>query len=80
MSSDLASAHPVPSRLRDGPEVPFIGPNMEAYKKAHAESVGPHADKWWAKVRNHVRLLELGAEVRCRWPARLFTGIFPSTP
>lgn len=42
--------HPVPSRLQDGPEVPFIGPNIEAYRKAHAESVGPNADNWWAKV------------------------------
>ncbi|KAI0342470.1 acetyl-coenzyme a synthetase [Trametopsis cervina] len=50
MSIDSVAKHPVPSRLSQGPEVPFIGPNLEAYQKAHAESVGPAADKWWAKM------------------------------
>ena len=50
MSIDSVAKHPVPSRLSQGSEVPHIGPNFEAYQKAHAESVGPAADKWWAKV------------------------------
>ena len=51
MSIDSVAKLPVPPRLSEGSEVPYIGPNFEAYKKAHAESVGPAADKWWAKVR-----------------------------
>ena len=47
---DAVETHPVPPRMTNGTEVPFIGPNMEAYKKAHAETVGENADKWWAKV------------------------------
>ena len=47
---DAVPLHPVPPRMTDGAEVPFIGPNIEAYQKAHAESVGENADKWWAKV------------------------------
>ena len=54
MSYDSIPTHPVPARLKDGPEVPYIGPNLEAYKKAHAETVGANADKWWAKVRSFV--------------------------
>ena len=50
MSIDSVPKLPVPSRLSQGSEVPHIGPNFEAYQKAHAETVGPAADKWWAKV------------------------------
>lgn len=50
MSYDSVPKLPVPSRLTQGSEVPHIGPNFEAYQKAHAETVGPAADKWWAKV------------------------------
>ncbi|GJE91599.1 acetate--CoA ligase [Phanerochaete sordida] len=48
--SESVSVHPVPPRLQNGSEVPYIGPNIEAYKKAHAESIGPNADKWWGKM------------------------------
>ena len=51
MSHDSVPTHPVPPRLRDGAEVPYVGPNFEAYRKAHVETVGENADKWWAKVR-----------------------------
>ena len=50
MSYDSVPTHPIPPRLLNGPEVPYIGPNIEAYRKAHAETVGENADKWWAKV------------------------------
>ncbi|KAI0801962.1 acetyl-coenzyme a synthetase [Irpex lacteus] len=50
MSYDSVPKLPVPSRLTQGSEVPHIGPNFEAYQKAHAETVGPAADKWWAKM------------------------------
>ena len=50
MSIDSVAKLPVPPRLSQGSEVPHIGPNFEAYQKAHAETVGPAADKWWAKV------------------------------
>ena len=47
---DSVPTHPIPPRVKDGPEVPFIGPHYQGYLKAHAETVGPAADKWWAKV------------------------------
>ena len=47
---DAVAKHPIPSRIADGPEVPYIGPHFEAYKKAHAETIGENSDKWWAKV------------------------------
>ncbi|EKM57151.1 uncharacterized protein PHACADRAFT_119425 [Phanerochaete carnosa HHB-10118-sp] len=47
---DAVCTHPIPPRMRNGTEVPFIGPNFEAYKKAHAETVGPNADQWWAQM------------------------------
>ena len=50
MQYDSIPTHPVPPRLLDGPEVSYIGPNIEAYRKAYAETVGENADKWWAKV------------------------------
>jgi acetyl-CoA synthetase len=59
MSIDSVPTHPVPPRMTDGSEVPFIGPNLEAYKKAHAETVGENADKWWAKVFWHLLFLQL---------------------
>ena len=54
--ADIANAAPnlklpIPPRVRDGPEVPWIGPNHAAYCKAHAETIGEHVDDWWAKVR-----------------------------
>lgn len=82
MSIDSVAKHPVPSRLIDGPEVPYIGPHYEAYQKAHAETVGPAADKWWAKVRgwcgDYCDIL-IDVSIR-RWQGRPFTGIVLSTP
>jgi hypothetical protein len=82
MSIDSVATHPVPSRLSDGPEVPFIGPNFEAYKKAHAETVGPNADKWWAKVcRTQEKSgLYFVSDVHSRWQEKHFIGIFRSGP
>jgi acetyl-CoA synthetase len=42
--------HPIAPRLANDPIKPYIAPNIEAYKKAHAETIGPNADEWWAKV------------------------------
>lgn len=50
MSYDSVPTHPVPPRLLDGPEVPYIGPNIEAYRKAYAETVGEDSDKWWGRM------------------------------
>ena len=62
VSYDSVPTHPVPPRMRDGAEVPYIGPNLEAYKKAHAETVGPNADKWWAQVSLHFHRIAVFAQ------------------
>jgi acetyl-CoA synthetase len=42
--------HPVAPRLANGPKKPHVGPNLDAYKAAHAQTLGHESDKWWAKV------------------------------
>lgn len=42
--------HPVAPRLKAGPKQPHIGPDIDAYRSAHKETVGHESDKWWAKV------------------------------
>jgi acetyl-CoA synthetase len=53
---DTANIHPVAPRMLNGHKKPHIGPNVHAYKAAHAETIGQDSDKWWAAVCNH-RLL-----------------------
>jgi hypothetical protein len=43
--------HPIAPRLSNGPKTPHIGPNIQAYKAAHGETIGHESDHWWAKVR-----------------------------
>jgi acetyl-CoA synthetase len=47
---EVTPIHPVAPRLKDGPKKPHVGPNIDAYKAAHAETIGPGSDEWWAKV------------------------------
>jgi len=42
--------YPVAPRLRNGPKKPHIGPNIDAYREVHKESLGTESDKWWEKV------------------------------
>lgn len=45
--------HPVAPRMQEGHvayKKPHVGPHIDAYKMAHAETVGHESDKWWAKV------------------------------
>lgn len=42
--------HPVAPRLQQGPKTPHIGPDIHAYRTAHAETLDPRSDQWWAKV------------------------------
>jgi hypothetical protein len=42
--------HPVAPRMTNGPKKPHIGPHIQAYHEAHAQTVGPQSDAWWAKV------------------------------
>ena len=48
--------YPVPIRLqaKDGDPKPHIGPSIDDYKKAHAETVGEGSDAWWAEVSSHL--------------------------
>ncbi|KAJ7192105.1 acetate--CoA ligase [Mycena pura] len=39
--------YPVAPRLKSNP-TPHIGPDLNAYRAAHAQSVGPGSDQWWA--------------------------------
>ncbi|KIK64245.1 hypothetical protein GYMLUDRAFT_40534 [Collybiopsis luxurians FD-317 M1] len=41
-TNKFKDTHPVP-------EKPHIAPDIEAYKAAHRDTVGPHSDAWWAK-------------------------------
>ncbi|KAJ6473430.1 acetate--CoA ligase [Mycena vitilis] len=40
--------HPVAPRLVDGTHTPHVGPDLAAYRAAHAETVGEGSDAWWA--------------------------------
>lgn len=42
--------HPVAPRLQNGHKKPHVGPNIHAYKAAHAETLGHESDHWWSKV------------------------------
>ncbi|KIJ16586.1 hypothetical protein PAXINDRAFT_11037 [Paxillus involutus ATCC 200175] len=42
--------HPVAPRLLNGPKVPHIGPDIDAYRTAHTQTIGDGSDEWWAKV------------------------------
>jgi acetyl-CoA synthetase len=47
--------HPVAPRLsgkagKAGHKEPHVGPNLAAYRAAHAETVGEGSDAWWAEV------------------------------
>jgi hypothetical protein len=76
-----APIHPVAPRLKNGSKIPHIGPHINAYRLAHAETVGHESDKWWAKVRRHT--LAAGSVpilTRDRPRARRSLGTGPSTP
>ncbi|KAJ7019350.1 acetate--CoA ligase [Mycena alexandri] len=40
--------HPVAARMTSGKHTPHVGPDVAAYSKAHAETVGASSDEWWA--------------------------------
>ncbi|KAF7326595.1 Acetyl-coenzyme A synthetase [Mycena sanguinolenta] len=40
--------HPVAPRMAGGTHKPHVGPDIAAYKAAHAETVGEGSDEWWA--------------------------------
>ena len=42
--------HPIAPKVAAGPKKPHIGPAFEDYAKAHAQTIGPQSDEWWAKV------------------------------
>lgn len=49
-SNEKVPMHPVAPRMAAGPNQPHVGPNIDAYRSAHKETVGHESDKWWAKV------------------------------
>ena len=49
--------HPVAPRMKESHKhykKPHVGPHLDAYKAAHAETIGDESDKWWAKVCLHL--------------------------
>jgi len=44
--------HPVAPRMKNGAKTPHVGPDIEAYQKAHAATIGEESDEWWANVRS----------------------------
>ena len=42
--------HPVAPRLTDGQKKPHVGPDIAAYRHAHAQTIGEQSDEWWARV------------------------------
>ena len=50
-ATEQVPIHPVAPRLKAGPKRPHVGPDIEAYRAAHKETVGHESDKWWAKVK-----------------------------
>ncbi|KAF7343189.1 Acetyl-coenzyme A synthetase [Mycena venus] len=46
--SEPIVTHPVAPRLAKGTHTPHVGPDLEAYRKAHGETVGEGSDEWWA--------------------------------
>lgn len=49
-STEPVPIHPIAPRLKNGPKTPHIGPDIHAYKAAHALTVAKGSDEWWAKV------------------------------
>ncbi|KAJ7663613.1 hypothetical protein B0H17DRAFT_1162843 [Mycena rosella] len=41
--------HPVAKRMGSGTRTPHVGPDLAAYRAAHAETVGENSDGWWAE-------------------------------
>ncbi|KII91960.1 hypothetical protein PLICRDRAFT_105896 [Plicaturopsis crispa FD-325 SS-3] len=42
--------HPVGARIKNHHKKPHVGPHFDAYRAAHAETLGHESDKWWAKM------------------------------
>jgi acetyl-CoA synthetase len=42
--------HPVAPRMKNGAKTPHVGPDIGAYRKAHAVTIGEGSDEWWAKI------------------------------
>lgn len=55
---------PIAPRLVDGAKKPHVGPHYDAYKEAHAETVGHESDQWWADVCMHYQSCHLVADLR----------------
>ena len=49
-STESVPTHPVAPRLKNGLKTPHIGPDIDAYRAAHAVTVAGDSDEWWEKV------------------------------
>jgi hypothetical protein len=78
--AESAPIHPVAPRLKEGHKKTHVGPNIDAYKAVHAQTIGPESDKWWAKVCLNWREQEGLVLKSCRWPVKCFIGIAHFTP
>lgn len=69
-STKSVPTHPVAPRLKNGPRTPHIGPDIDAYRAAHALTTAEDSDEWWAKVRTTVHLSTSGINVLSSQVAR----------
>lgn len=48
-STESIPIHPVAPRVKNGP-TPHLGPDIDAYRAAHALTIAEDSDEWWAQV------------------------------
>lgn len=74
--------HPVAPRMLNSHITPHIGPNIQAYRAAHAETVGQDSDKWWGAVSERILpLCSMGISLTGgRLLEKHFPGIVHSKP
>lgn len=78
-SPEQVPLHPIAPRLKNGSKIPHIGPDIDAYKAAHAVTVAEDSDEWWAKVCISTYPCGSGPNLNLpRLRVRLCTGIVPS--
>lgn len=79
-SNETIQSHPVAPRLKNGPKTPHLGPDIHAYRTAHAQTVAEDSDEWWAKVCvTDCRIRSSDQSWLSRLHEKPCTGIAPST-
>lgn len=64
-STESVPLHPIAPRLKNGPKSPHIGPDIDAYRAAHALTIAEDSDEWWAKVCTHQVSIRIKDKPQC---------------